>query len=217
MSDLDPVVVVRRGRREQLTRRRRVRLASIAVVVVVLALGAATVQLVVHRGPVEVAAGAGTTTTTSSTTTTTTTTTAPPPPTVPPDQVLPPSGEGRRVVFSVGRQRVWWVDDAGAVLRTSLVSGREGTPDLGTFRVYSKSERATGLDGSRMDHFVRFTKGPNGWAIGFHDIPEVDGVPVQTVEQLGQPLSHGCIRQSDEDAAFTWGFLEVGDTVVVVA
>ena len=149
---------------------------------------------------------------TAPTTTTSTTTTVPQPPPLPAG-----SGEGRRVVFSVGGQRMWWVDESGTAIRTSLVSGREATPQLGTFQVYSRTEKATGLDGSKMDHFVRFTKGPNGWAIGFHGIPTMNGVPVQTEEQLGQPLSHGCIRQSAEDATFTWEFLPVGATVVVVA
>lgn len=157
-------------------------------------------------------------TTTAPTTTPLTTTpiTAAPPPTSPPAEALPESGAGRRVVFSVARQRMWWVDEAGTVLRTSLVSGRPDTPATGTFQVYSRTLHATGLDGSRMDYFVRFSKGPNGWAIGFHDIPVKDGAAVQTDEQLGQPLSHGCIRQSEEDALFTWDFLQVGDTVVVV-
>ena len=149
---------------------------------------------------------------TASTTTLPPTTTVPPPPPLPAD-----SGEGRRVVFSISGQRMWWVDESGSAIRTSLVSGREATPEVGTFQVYSRTEKATGLDGSKMDHFVRFTKGPNGWAIGFHGIPTMNGVPVQTEEQLGQPLSHGCIRQSAEDAAFTWEFLPVGATVVVVA
>jgi lipoprotein-anchoring transpeptidase ErfK/SrfK len=126
------------------------------------------------------------------------------------------SGAGRRVVFSVGDQRMWWVDDEGVTVRTAAVSGRERTPTTGTFQVYSRSERATGLDGSSMNHFVRFTKGPNGWAIGFHDIPVKDGRPVQTLDQLGTALSHGCIRQASEDARFTWEFLQIGDTVVVV-
>jgi hypothetical protein len=155
--------------------------------------------------------------TTLSPTTTAPTTTVAPTTTAPPDDLLPPSGSGRRVVFSIERQRMWWVDENETVLRTALVSGRANTPQQGTFQVYSKTLNATGLDGSRMDYFVRFTKGPNGWAIGFHDIPRMDGVPVQTPEQLGQPLSHGCIRQSTEDAQFTWEFLDVGSTVVVVA
>ncbi len=120
-------------------------------------------------------------------------------------------------MLSVSAQRMWWVDDSGAVLRNAAVSGRPGTPQPGTFQVYSKTLNATGLDGSRMDYFVRFTKGTNGWAIGFHDIPMKGGLPVQTEEQLGTPLSHGCIRQAEHDAQFTWEFLEVGSTVVVVA
>ena len=139
-------------------------------------------------------------------------------PATPPADLLPAvSGDGRRVVFSVAGQRMWWVDEAGVVVRTNLVSGRANTPAHGTFQVYSRTEHATGLDGSKMDYFVRFTKGSNGWAIGFHDIPEVGGVPVQTDAQLGQALSHGCIRQGQDDALFTWDFLQVGDKVVVVA
>ncbi len=131
---------------------------------------------------------------------------------------LPPdSGSGKRMVFSISQQRVWWVDASGAELRTALVSGRANTPQTGTFQVYSKTENATGLDGSKMNFFVRFTKGPQGWAIGFHNIPRVNGEPAQTEEQLGQPLSHGCIRQAEVDAVFTWNFLDVGSTVVVLA
>ena len=130
---------------------------------------------------------------------------------------LPESGSGKRMVMSISQQRVWWVDEAGAAIRTALVSGRANTPQTGTFQVYSKTENATGLDGSKMDYFVRFTKGPQGWAIGFHNIPRINGEPVQTEEQLGQTLSHGCIRQAEDDAVFTWSFLDIGSTVVVLA
>jgi lipoprotein-anchoring transpeptidase ErfK/SrfK len=227
MNELEPAPIpeVHRPRRTQLAQQRRRRRATWALATAVVALvTAAAVVVGTDRADraervdaASVSDTADATSSTSSTTPPSTTTTVPPAPTTPPDEVLPESGAGRRVVFSIGRQRMWWVDEAGAVLRTSLVSGRANTPTTGTFQVYSKTLNATGLDGSRMDYFVRFTKGPNGWAIGFHDIPEVDGVPVQTEEQLGQPLSHGCIRQREDDARFTWDYLQVGDTVVVVA
>jgi len=158
------------------------------------------------------------TSTTAAPTTAAPTTTAPTT-TLPPlmEHPLPHgSGEGRRVVFSISRQRMWWVGEDGLPVRTASVSGRAGTPATGTYQVFSRSEQATGLDGSKMQLFVRFTRGPDGWAIGFHDIPTMDGVPVQTIEQLGTPLSHGCIRQAPEDALFTWSFLQLGDTVVVI-
>ena len=68
-----------------------------------------------------------------------------------------------------------------------------------------------------MQKFVRFTEGSSGWAIGFHSIPTSNGAPVQTEAELGQPLSHGCIRQAQADADFTWQFAPVGSAVVVLA
>lgn len=129
------------------------------------------------------------------------------------------SGTGRRIVFSESRQRVWLVDDDGAVERTYLVSGSvEDNLDPGTYAVYSRSRNAIGIDDSgTMEYFVRFTQGTQGAAIGFHTIPVDDGVPVQTRAQLGTPLSHGCIRQDRPHAIALWDFAPVGTTVVVTA
>jgi hypothetical protein len=136
------------------------------------------------------------------------------------------SGQGRRVVFDMSRQRVWLVDEADKgdegdegeeVLRSYLVSGSElDNLGPGTYEVYSRSRHATGIDGSSMDFMVRFTTGDNA-PIGFHDIPEMDGEPVQTRAQLGTPLSHGCVRQARPDAVALWRFAPVGTTVVVTA
>lgn len=130
---------------------------------------------------------------------------------------LPPrSGEGRRVVFSESRQRVWLVAARDRVVRTYLVSGSaEDNLHPGTYEVYSRSEHAVGIDDSgTMRWFVRFTRGERA-AIGFHSIPVDDGRPVQTVAQLGTPLSHGCIRQRMGDARALWDFAPLGTTVVV--
>jgi hypothetical protein len=89
------------------------------------------------------------------------------------------SGEGRRVVFSEGQQRVWLVGSGDRVQHTYLVSGSVyDNLDPGTYSVYSRSEQAWGIDGSgSMKYFVRFAHGDNA-AIGFHDIPIDDGQPV---------------------------------------
>jgi hypothetical protein len=129
------------------------------------------------------------------------------------------SGDGRRVVFDQSDQRVWLVDDDEDVARTYLVSGSV-TDNLqpGTYSVYSRSEDAVGVDDSgTMQWFVRFTQGPSGAAIGFHDIPVDDGEPVQTLGQLGTPQSHGCIRQKEQDALALWDFAPIGTEVDVVA
>ena len=137
----------------------------------------------------------------------------------PGDTALPDgSGSGRRVVFSEGRQRVWLVAADNEVRRTYLVSGSiYDNLDPGSFEVYSRSRQAWGIDDSgTMKYFVRFTQGDNA-AIGFHDIPVDDGRPVQSVDQLGTPLSHGCVRQRRADAIALWRFAPVGTKVVVTA
>jgi hypothetical protein len=135
------------------------------------------------------------------------------PPPVPAD-----SGEGKRVVFDQSDQRVWLVDEDEKVARTYRVSGSlYDNLDPGTYSVYSRSEQAYGIDDSgTMQYFVRFTEGDAGAAIGFHDIPVDDGEPVQTVAQLGTPLSHGCIRQDRQDAIALWEFAPIGTEVDVV-
>jgi hypothetical protein len=119
-------------------------------------------------------------------------------------------------VFSEGRQRVWLVSGRQHVKRTYLVSGSVyDNLDPGTYAVYSRSEQAWGIsDSGTMKYFVRFAQGETA-AIGFHDIPVDDGRRVQTLDQLGTPLSHGCIRQRRSDARVLWRFAPIGMTVVV--
>lgn len=128
------------------------------------------------------------------------------------------SGTGRRVVFSIGSQRVWLVGADGAVEATYLVSGSV-TDNLapGRYDVYSRSRWAVGVDDSgTMQYFVRFAHGRHA-AIGFHSIPTKHGRPLQTEAQLGTPQSHGCIRQRLSDAAQMWAFARIGTDVVVLA
>lgn len=136
-----------------------------------------------------------------------------------PDVALPAdSGDGKRVVFDMSAQRVWLVGEDDEVERSYLVSGSV-TDNLnpGQYAVYSKARWAVGVDDSgAMQYFVRFTRGDHA-AIGFHDIPESNGEPLQTEDQLGTPQSHGCIRQARPDAIELWNFAPVGTHVDVVA
>jgi hypothetical protein len=133
-----------------------------------------------------------------------------------PTPVPADSGEGRRVVFDMGDQRVWLVRADGSVKRSYLVSGSVyDNLDAGVYEVYSRSGHASGIDDSgTMRYMVRFAHGDRA-AIGFHDIPIDDGELVQTRADLGTPLSHGCIRQWRPDARALWRFAPVGTTVVV--
>lgn len=149
--------------------------------------------------------------------------TLPPPPTTTtlPATALPGgSGEGRRIVYSKSRQRVWIVEADGEVSKTHLVSGRRtwNQPLPGTYSVFSRSNYTCNIKNPAIcwRFMVRFTKGPEGDNIGFHEIPKKNGVPVQTESQLGTPLSGGCVRQATNDAIYVWNWAPIGTKVVVL-
>ena len=129
------------------------------------------------------------------------------------------TGSGKRIVFDLSEQRVWLVDSQNHVERTYLGSGsRYGNLHAGHFEVYSRSRYAVSYDYSEtMQYMVRFDHGQSS-PIGFHSIPEDgEGRPVQTLSQLGTPLSAGCIRQADADARALWRFAPIGTDVWIVA
>jgi lipoprotein-anchoring transpeptidase ErfK/SrfK len=125
------------------------------------------------------------------------------------------SGEGRRIVYSNGQQRIWLVEDDGTVTNTHLVSGRRNFPRPGNYAVFSRSP-VTRSGSVTMQYMVRWYQSRR-LAVGFHSIP-VDrrGRPIQSEAQLGTFRSHGCVRQSVSDAALVWDWAQLGTPVVVV-
>lgn len=140
-----------------------------------------------------------------------------PPPRPPDNGPRPPanSGSGRRIVYANRAQQVWIMNGDDSVEASFRVSGRLGVPNPGTYRVYT---RTTGRAGDlRLDFFVGFAYGAGGGNIGFHRIPvRPDGSEIQTVGQLGTPLSHGCVREAYADAQHLFNWSRLGDAVVVV-
>ena len=129
------------------------------------------------------------------------------------------SGKGRRVVYSRAGQRVWAVNAKNVIVRSWLVSGSRYENELpGTHKVYSRSEKATPINGkSYFFNMVRWLKTKNN-AIGFHALPlrTADDSAYQTEEQLGLRLSDGCQRQANLDADFMWQFAVIGTPVIVL-
>jgi len=128
------------------------------------------------------------------------------------------SGSGYRVVYDRAGQRAWAVDGNERIIRSWLVSGSQYSNERpGTHTVYSRSEMSTAWNGKAfLPLMIRYQKTERG-NIGFHGIPikVSTGESYQTTEELGTRLSGGCQRQHDTDAAFLWGFADVGTKVVV--
>jgi len=125
------------------------------------------------------------------------------------------SGTERRIVYRKPTQQVWLIEESGAVIDAFLVSGRLNNPNPGTYQVFRKIN--PGASGSlRLPYFVGFAHGRTT-DIGFHGIPLYpSGAPIQSDEQLGTPLSHGCVRVAQDKALEIWNWVDYGTTVVVV-
>ena len=141
-----------------------------------------------------------------------------PPRTGPPD--LPSnSGTGRRVVYSKSVMWVWTVESDASVSDAHRVSGRMSQPAPGTYQVFSKAPTTCAVvhPDICMRFMVRFAHtiaGNNN--IGFHEIPERNGVPLQADDQLGIAQSGGCVRQTTNDAIRMYSWAQIGTTVVVI-
>ena len=139
----------------------------------------------------------------------------------PPSPFDPPAdgGSGRRVVYSKSQQTVWAYDENNTIIKMHRVSGRQDPRDPlpGTYQVWSRSIRTFSINNPTItwNYMVRFAKGDRDGNIGFHDIPYQYGQPVQTIDQLGQALSGGCVRQAPEDAIWMWNWAQIGTVVVV--
>jgi hypothetical protein len=124
------------------------------------------------------------------------------------------SGEGLRVVYSLGAQRVWLAQPAedglgDEVLTTYPVYRSSVDPEPGSYTVSSRAAQRIGSDGIPIEHVVVFTT-PGDVVFGFSTATD-GSVPDPDAEQRT-----GGIRQSAEDGEAMWQFAAIGTTVVVV-
>ena len=125
----------------------------------------------------------------------------------------------KHIIYGRGDQMVWLVAADGTLFDSYSVSGRATSPVPGRYRVFSKSRYTQSRTGTvLMEYMVRFVKRLPARSIGFHTIPTTrSGRPVQTVDELGQFRSAGCVRQENDKAEQLYHWTPVGTPVIVLA
>ncbi|MGV4985531.1 hypothetical protein ACVB8X_25300 [Streptomyces sp. NRAIS4] len=120
------------------------------------------------------------------------------------------SGEGRRIVYSLGEKRVWLVDATGKATRTFTVWPGTVSPQPGRFSVTLRRQSLRGSDGVEIEHIMYFTK-VEGVNIAFSNALDGSSPPPTTD---GKKL--GGIRMHKQDGAALWSFGDQGTSVTVV-
>jgi hypothetical protein len=129
------------------------------------------------------------------------------------------SGKGERIIYSLGEQHVWLIDQNGALVADFPTAGRADKPGVGRYQVASKSRKSSNLDYRvTFNYMVRFAKGQRAW-IGFHDIPRTyKGNLWHSTEELGAPIGKGgCPHLEKSNAKYLYDFAKIGTRVVVVS
>ncbi|MEV5980019.1 hypothetical protein [Streptomyces sp. NPDC052114] len=126
-----------------------------------------------------------------------------------PTAVPAESGTGKRVVYSLGDDRVWLVEESGKAQLTYQVTPGTVDPAPGTYRVSSRSGTVTGTDGVPIEHVVRFTT-VDGITVGFS--AAVDG----STPKPDPEKKTGGIRESRAHGNAMWEFAGISQKVVVV-
>ncbi|MEU0741042.1 hypothetical protein [Streptomyces sp. NPDC006134] len=119
------------------------------------------------------------------------------------------SGQGERVVYALGADRVWLVGADNRVQRTFEVAPSSVDPAPGSYAVTSRSKSVTGSDGVPVEHVVRFTS-VDGVVVGFS--AAVDG----SMPSPDPAVRTGGIRETRADGDAMWQFATIGQRVVVV-
>ncbi|WP_067420279.1 L,D-transpeptidase, partial [Carbonactinospora thermoautotrophica] len=120
------------------------------------------------------------------------------------------SGTGKRVVYSLSKQRVWLIDERNRVVRYYAVSGPRRSLPVGAYKVYERaSTLADDPNGPPAQYVVRFAYGRDGKPLAFETVPGVD-----LLATGGQPSRD--VRQRAADARALWDFAPVGTKIIVI-
>jgi hypothetical protein len=119
------------------------------------------------------------------------------------------SGEGRRIVYSLGEKRVWLVDATGKATRTFTVWPGTVSPQPGRYSIIKRTQSLRGSDGVEIEHvmYVTIVSGVN---IAFSNALDGSSPPPADGKKLGG------IRMHKEDGAALWSFGDQGTRVTVV-
>jgi lipoprotein-anchoring transpeptidase ErfK/SrfK len=137
-----------------------------------------------------------------------------------PDVMLPlPVVEHKRIVVSIGRQRMWAYENGDLVWEWVVSTGIPSSPTApGVFQVQSHDGTAYAPSWDLwMPYFLGIYRPvPSSLFMnGFHGFPNRDGATLLWTGDLGHPVTFGCILLDSRNAALLYEWAEDGVIVEI--
>ena len=121
--------------------------------------------------------------------------------------------EGKYIDINLAKQNLSIFEDGKSLGTYRVSSGKRGmaTP-TGTFKVMSKAPRAYSKKYKLfMPYWMQFT----GAGHGIHELPEWPNGYKEGANNLGTPVSHGCVRLGIGPAKTVYGWADIGTPIVI--
>jgi lipoprotein-anchoring transpeptidase ErfK/SrfK len=137
-----------------------------------------------------------------------------------PDVLLPlPVVEHKRIVISIGRQRMWAYQDGSLRWEWVVSTGIESSPTApGVFQIQSHDPNAYAASWDLwMPYFMGIYRPvpTSDFMNGFHGFPTRDGANLLWTGSLGYPVTYGCILLDTQNAALLYEWAEPGVVVEI--
>lgn len=138
-----------------------------------------------------------------------------------PDDLLPyPVVEDKRVVVSISQQRAWVYENGTLKWEWLASTGIASSPTApGVFQIQTHEPNAYAANWDLwMPNFMGiYQPAPNvEFMNGFHGFPTRDGANLLWTNNLGTPVTYGCILLSNENAAQLYEWAEQGVIVEIL-
>ena len=137
-----------------------------------------------------------------------------------PDDLLPyPIVKNKRIVASINQQKAWVYENDQLIWEWSISTGIADSPTApGVFQIQTHVENAYAANWNLwMPNFMGIYRPvpTSDFMNGFHGFPTRDGANLLWTQNLGTPVTYGCILLSNENAAILYEWAEQGVVVEI--
>ncbi len=137
-----------------------------------------------------------------------------------PDDLLPfPIIQNKRIVISIAQQRTWVYENGQLIWDWPVSTGIASSPTApGVFQIQTHVENAYAANWNLwMPNFMGIYRPvpTSDFMNGFHGFPTRDGANLLWTQNLGTPVTYGCILLSNENAATLFPWAEEGVVVEI--
>jgi len=128
----------------------------------------------------------------------------------------PPAQAGKIILVDISDQQLYAYTDGALTHQFTVSTGRANSTPLGRFQIRAKEDSAwSNIWAFWMPDWMGFSYYANGAENGFHALPVSSSGKTLWEDQIGAPVSYGCVVLLPQDSIQLYQWAEVGTPVEI--